>query len=166
MAGGSLHDRLFGRAAQQPPLAPRQRWLIACHTAEVLRRDGETGGVPMERATENAREIMANCREIKEIMGEADWLERLGNEILDGNRRCQPEILPACEEGFETLARGWQEEGPEEEEQPDSDCHRPPQPGFKQVEPAEGSGLLGRAPQDGGPGLHPEDDQATILADH
>ena len=83
MAGGSLHDRLFGRAAQQPPLAPRQRWLIACHTAEVLRRDGETGGVPMERATENAREIMANYREIKEIMGEADWLERLGNEILD-----------------------------------------------------------------------------------
>lgn len=36
MAGGSLHDRLFGRSAQQPPLAPRQRWLIACHTAEGL----------------------------------------------------------------------------------------------------------------------------------
>ena len=77
-------------------------------------------------------------------------------------------MLPASKEGFETLARGWQEEGPEEEEeeQPNSDCHHPPQPGVKQVEPAEGSGLLGRVPQDGGPGVHPEDGQATLLADH
>eukprot|EP00435_Cladocopium_sp_Y103_P021380 s815_g5.t1 len=37
MAGGSLHDRLFGRSPHgQQPLAPRQRWLIACHTAEGL----------------------------------------------------------------------------------------------------------------------------------
>lgn len=34
MAGGSLHDHLFGRTSRTT-LAPRQRWLIACHTAEV-----------------------------------------------------------------------------------------------------------------------------------
>ena len=34
MSGGSLHDRLFGKKAQA--LAPRQRWLISCHTAEGL----------------------------------------------------------------------------------------------------------------------------------
>lgn len=33
MAGGSLHGRLFGRA--QPSLAPQQRRLIACQTAEA-----------------------------------------------------------------------------------------------------------------------------------
>ena len=51
MAGGSLHDRLFGRSAQQPPLAPRQRWLIACHTAEVeqgLVRNGIMGNSSRE----------------------------------------------------------------------------------------------------------------------
>jgi len=35
MAGGSLHDHLFGRTSRTT-LAPRQRWLIACHTAEGL----------------------------------------------------------------------------------------------------------------------------------
>lgn len=38
MAGGSLHDRLFGRSqlAATSALGPRQRWLIACQTAEGL----------------------------------------------------------------------------------------------------------------------------------
>jgi len=35
MAGGSLHDRLFG-ARRNLPLAMPQRWAISCHTAEGL----------------------------------------------------------------------------------------------------------------------------------